>query len=94
MRIKAKNKPGTMAYFDEPYTAQHFVNWLWQTITAIPRFIWFMFRHYTSETFRIETARRYNQALLGNIPTNQIHVIDKDTGHYRPLREDERTWPE
>jgi hypothetical protein len=81
-----------MAYYDEPYTVQHFTDWTRQLLADIPRIVWFTFRHFTSKAFRIERAREYNRALFGNIPTSQIHVMDG--GKIRPLREDERTWPE
>ena len=81
-----------MGYYDEPYTVQHFTDWLWQLATDIPKFLWFAFRHYTSKAFRIEQARAYNRALFGNIPTSQIYKLDG--GEVRPLREEERTWPE
>jgi len=60
----------------------------------IPSFIWFAFRYFTSHKFRMELARGYNRAIFGNVPTENIHVIGNDTGHYRPLRPEERTWPE
>lgn len=92
MRIKAKNPTGTIEYYHEPYTVQHFWDWLWQTVTAIPKFCWFFFRHYTSKAFRLRVARDYNRAMFGGIPTSQIYKVDG--GKVRPLREEERTWPE
>jgi hypothetical protein len=93
MRIRAKNPTGSPEYYQEPYTVQHFTDWLWQTVAAIPRFCWFVFRHYTSKAFRVWVARDYNRAMFGNIPTSQIYVPGED-GRYRPLREEERTWTE
>jgi hypothetical protein len=40
----------------------------------------------------METARAYNRAIFGSIPTSQIYKMDG--GEVRPLREDERMWPE
>jgi hypothetical protein len=73
MRIKAKNPRRTTAYYDEPYTVQHFVDWAWELIADIPRFFWFSFRYWTSKSFRIERAREYNRAFFGEIPTSQIY---------------------
>jgi hypothetical protein len=94
VRWKAQHPTGSDAYYREPYTVQHFTDWAGQMATLIPRFLWYVFRHYTSKTFRIEQARAYNRAMFGNIPTENIFVPDKDTGEYRPLRPEERTWPE
>jgi hypothetical protein len=92
MRIKAKNKPGTPEYYHEPYTVQHFTDWLGQAVIAVPSFCWFALRHFTSRSFRMDTARQYNRALFGNVPTEQIYKIEND--NVRQLRPTERTWPE
>jgi hypothetical protein len=92
MRWKAKNPRGSHEYYIEPLTAQHIIDGVAQMVTDIGHFIWFAFRHFTSKKFRLETARTYNQALFGNIPTSQMYVMEG--GKMRQLREEERTWPE
>jgi hypothetical protein len=93
MRLKAKNPTGSQEYYQEPYTLQHFWDWLRQFVVDVPTFCWFAFRHFTSRRFRMEKARAYNRALFGNIPTSQIYTMDGE-GKMRPLRPEERTWPE
>lgn len=92
MRIKAQNPRGTREYYEEPYTLQHARDKIREVASDIMHFIWFAFRHFTSKKFRMESARQYNQALFGSIPTSQMYVTDGDA--IRPLREEERTWPE
>lgn len=88
IRWKAQNSKDTQAYYHEPYTVQHFTDWLAQILTAV----WDLFRYMTSKKKRLEHARLYNSLMFGNIPTSQIYVSDRDG--VRPLREEERTWPE
>jgi hypothetical protein len=96
VRVRAKNPTGSVEYYQEPYTVQHFADWLRQLVgdvfLGIPSGLWYVFRHYTSKAFRMEQARAYNRLMFGNIPTSQIYVTDGD--RVRPLREEERTWPE
>lgn len=55
-------------------------------------YVKFSWRWLTSRKFREEAVREYNRALFRNVPTSQMYILD---GHaVRPLREDERTWPE
>lgn len=81
-------------HWNPPLNVRDIVSLIWRVPVSLAEMTWFMFRQLTSKKFRMEVARTYNQAMFGNIPTGQIHVIDKQTGHYRPLREEERTWPE
>lgn len=94
MRIKTQNPRHTRGYYEEPYTLQH----AWHKICEMARdamlFVSFFFRQLTSKKFRMESARQYNQAMFGDIPTSQIYVLDSETGNVRQLREDERDWPE
>ena len=92
MRLRAQNPRHTHAYHVEPYTVQHFCDWLIDMPKAIGSFVWYVFRHLTSKTFRLEQARMYNSMMFGSIPTEQIMVLDGD--RMRPLRPEERTWPE
>lgn len=96
IRWKAQNPRSTHAYYVEPYTVQHFLNFLCDrthmVVVETPQFAWFVFRYYTSRKVRLEMARKYNSALFGSIPTSQIMIFGKDG--VRPLREEERTWPE
>lgn len=92
MRLKAQNPRDTPAYYVEPYTVQHFIDWLRQTLMLVPKALWFTMRYMTSKRLRLNVARQYNQAMFGNIPTSQIYVTDGNT--IRPLRDEERTWPE
>ena len=88
VRIRAKNPRGSREYFEEPYTVQHFTDWLTQLGTDA----WHVVLLLISKRRRMDMARAHNQAIFGNIPTNQIYVLGKDG--VRPLREEERTWPE
>jgi hypothetical protein len=92
IRWRAKNPSGTHEYYVEPYTVQHFTDWLVDMPKRIASFVWFAARHFTSKKFRMENARAYNRALFGGIPTSQIYISDGQG--VRPLREEERTWPE
>lgn len=96
IRWRAKNPSGTAAYFQEPYTVQHFTDMLKDRMhlwaIEVPQMVWEMFRYYTSKKVRLDYARAYNQSMFGSIPTSQIYV--QDDGRMRPLREEERTWPE
>lgn len=93
MRWKAENPVGSREYYQEPYTVQHLADFVWQLVAGCAEFAWFAVRHYTSKAFRVEQAREYNRAMFGNVPTDQIYVLGiKD--EMRPLREDERAWPE
>lgn len=94
IRWKAQNAKNTHGYYVEPYTVQHAVDKLLEVLLAIPKFAWFVFRHFTSKKYRVERAREYNRLMFGSIPTSQIYVTDSQTGELRTLREDERTWPE
>lgn len=93
IRIKAQNPSGSVEYYQEPYTVQHFTDWAKDMVWGRESLAWYAIRYYTSKKFRVETARAYNSAMFGNIPTSQIFVPGED-GQYRPMREDERTWPE
>lgn len=88
MRWKAKNPKGTMEYYQEPYAVQHAVDGMRQLCGDIGHFVLLL----VSKKRRMEMARAYNRAMFGNIPTEQIYV--QENGHMRPLRQDERTWPE
>lgn len=88
MRWRAKNSPGTDAYSREPYTVQHFTDWLTQFLGDLWHFVHLL----VSKRQRMEMARTYNRAIFGAIPTEQIMVFDGD--QMRPLRPEERTWPE
>jgi hypothetical protein len=96
MRLKAQNERGTHAYYMEPYTVQHFTDFIrdraHMVFVEIPGLVWYMLHSLISEKHRMEEARAYNQLMFGNIPTSQIYV--QDHGVVRPLREEERTWPE
>jgi hypothetical protein len=88
MRWKAKNPSGTHAYYVEPYTVQHFADWLRQFVGDVGHFVLLL----VSKRRRMDMARAYNQAIFGGISTEQIMVFDEDGA--RPLRPEERTWPE
>lgn len=92
IRWRAQHPSGTHEYYVEPYTVQHFTDWLKAVPKTVGRFGWFVFRHFTSKKFRMDQARAYNRALFGHIPTSQMYTFDE--GGIRPLRDDERTWPE
>lgn len=93
MKWRAEHPSGSTEYYQEPYTVQHFIDfvadvtklWCWE-------FPIFVFRHFTSKKFRMKVARTYNDALFGNIPTSQIYQFDGN--EVRKLRPEERTWPE
>jgi hypothetical protein len=90
IRWKAQNAPGTHEYYTEPWAVQHLWHWVKQTAGDG----WHLVLYLTSKKRREDMARQYNRALFGNIPTSQIVVTDSETGELRPLRDDERTWPE
>lgn len=97
-RIKAQNPRGTHAYFVEPYTVQHFTDFLrdraHMVFIELPMTIGDILHQLFSKKYRLKEARAYNRMLFGNIPTSQIYVPGTD-GNYRQLRSDEeRTWPE
>lgn len=88
MRWKAKNPTDTHAYYVEQYTVQHFTDWLRQFVGDVGHFFLLLI----SKRRRMEVARAYNLAIFGGIPTEQIMVVNEDG--VRPLRPEERTWPE
>lgn len=65
IRIKAKNPRRTHEYYCEPCTVQHFLDGLWLTLTAIPRFA---FRRLTSKN-------AYNRTTFGVFPANQMQPL-------------------
>jgi hypothetical protein len=93
MRFKAVNPRGSREYFEERYTVQHFFDWAIDSFKQAMLLLFHMYRHLTSPSYRMRVAREYNQLMFGHIPTEQIVVFDED-GHSRPLRPEERTWPE
>jgi hypothetical protein len=102
MSWKAQHSRESAEYYQAPYTAQHFLDWVvdfvrrW--VVDLPLGIWDALRYLASNKHRIEQARAYNQLaraynqlMFGNIPTAQIYATDGE--QVRPLREEERTWP-
>lgn len=91
MRIRAKNKPGTTAYYQEPYTVQHFTDWALDmgkmVFWDIPAVGWTTFRYLTSKRYRQNCARQYNEMLFGFAPREQTVVFDE--GVVRPLTDEE-----
>jgi hypothetical protein len=96
MRWKAQHSRESAEDDQAPDTAQHFLDWAVDFVTRwavdLPLGIWDALRYLASKKHRIEQARAYNQLMFGNIPTSQIYVTDGE--QVRPLREEERTWPE
>lgn len=81
MRVRAKNPRGSHEYFCEPYTLQHFGDFLVDRTKMlfidIPTMLWEMFRYATSRKVRKEWREQSNW-WLDIVPPEQVMVFGRE----------------
>lgn len=90
IRWKAVNETGSHAYFMEPYTVQHFTDFLKDQVhlwfVELPQFLW----EIRSKKTRTKLNHRHNEMMFGWVPDDQIMVFDNSLEGIHPMTANER----
>lgn len=90
MRMKAQNPVGSHAYFYEPYTVQHFTDFLkdraHMLFVEIPQYLW----EIRSKASREKLNQEFNRMMFGWVPDDQVMVFDNSLEGVHPMTANER----